>query len=126
MILVIVIASAAIVVLALAVLMTRRASARRRAAMPDRQVEVTESSPVATLRSRAADSRDLYAPAFIVEPGQCFRLCRDPATDAAYPCDRPVEGRGEFLDHRGNAVEVEACGAHMVDLVNWQFRVVDS
>jgi len=22
-------------------------------------------------------------------------------------------------------VEVEACGVHMVDLVNWQFRAVD-
>jgi len=124
MILVIVIASATTLVLALAALMTRRAWARRRSTGPGRHIE-EQSSPIATLRSRAADSRDVYAPAFIVEPGQCFRLSRDPATGAAWPCDRQVEGKGEFLDRRGNVVEVEACRAHMVDLVNWQFRAVD-
>jgi len=93
--------------------------------MAGRSIDQAELSPVASLRSRTADDGDFYAPAFIVEQGRCFRLCRDPGSGAAHPCDQDPVGRGEFLDHRGNVVEVEACGAHMVDLVNWQFRAVD-
>ena len=66
-----------------------------------------------------------YAPAFIVDPGHWFRLCRDPATGAARPCGGRVEGRGQFVDHRGNRVEVEACGVHMIDLDHWRFDRVD-
>ena len=81
--------------------------------------------PMPTAGTRTAATGDFYAPAFIVDPGHCFRLCRDPATGAAYPCDGPVEGRGQFADHRGNLVEVEACGLHLIDLENWRFDTVE-
>jgi hypothetical protein len=113
--------SATVAALVLVALLLRRARAGRRWAGPG-----PDTSSVAPLRSRPAASGDVYAPAFIVEPGQCFRLCRDPGTGGALPCDRQVEGTGEFLDHRGNVIEVEACAAHRVDLQNWQFRQIDS
>jgi hypothetical protein len=75
--------------------------------------------------ARASDGRGFYAPAFILDPGHCFRLCRDPATGTAHACPGPVEGSGEFADHRGNLVEVEACSVHMIDLGNWRFKTVD-
>jgi len=125
-ILAIAIAIAAVAVAALMVvaLRIRQARAAGRPAMPVRDTDQVDPSLV-TLRSRPPGSRDVYAPAFIVEPGQCFRLCRDPVTGGAHPCDQHVEGRGEFVDHRGNVVEVEACRAHRVDLVNWQFRATE-
>ena len=52
-------------------------------------------------------------------PGRCFRLRRDPATGLATPCDEPVVGWGEFTDHRGNVLEVEACHAHRGALTGW-------
>ena len=121
----IVIACASTLAAILVAMMALRARAGRRSAMASRTIDQVEPSPVATLRSRTADEEEFYAPAFIVEPGRCFRLCREPASGAAHACDQHVVGRGQFLDHRGNTVEVEACGAHMVDLVNWRFRTVD-
>ena len=118
--------SATVAGLAIVALLVRWARAGRRSAGPGRDPGRRDPSSVTTLRSRPAASGDVYAPAFIVEPGQCFRLCRDPVTGGALPCDRQVEGRGEFLDHRGNVIEVEACAAHRVDLQNWQFRQIDS
>jgi hypothetical protein len=83
------------------------------------------SPPIPKAGDGTAVAADFYAPSFIVDPGHCFRLCRDPATDTAHPCDGRVEGRGVFVDHRGNRVEVEACGVHMIDLDSWQFDPVD-
>jgi hypothetical protein len=68
------------------------------------------------------DGQGYYAPSFIVVPGQCFRLCRDGDTGTAFPCENPVEGSGNFHDHRGNPVMVESCGAHRSSLTNWEFR----
>ena len=119
---VVVAALATLAVLALAV---RRAHAHGRSAKAGRGVEHMDSTLVPPLRIPPAANGGIYAPSFLVEPGQCFRLCRDPATDDAYPCDRDVEGIGQFVDHRGNVIEVEACAAHRVDLVNWQFRPIE-
>jgi hypothetical protein len=71
---------------------------------------------------RGPDAEEFYAPSFIVVPGKCFRLCRDADTGTAFPCDRPVEGTGQFRDHRGNPVTVESCGMHRSALSAWEFR----
>ena len=65
---------------------------------------------------------DFYAPSFIVVPGKCFRLRRDADTGTAFPCDIPVEGTGQFRDHRGNLVTVESCGMHRSVLSDWEFK----
>jgi hypothetical protein len=111
--------------LALALAMTLVARLFRSRARPPaaaRRIEPEESQvPAAT---RGSEGGDFYAPAFIMDPGHCFRLCRDPATGTAHACPGPVEGSGEFADHRGNLVEVEACSVHMIDLGNWRFKTV--
>lgn len=76
--------------------------------------EQVEAVPV------AADGEDHYAAGFLVRPGRCFRLCRDSEGGVAYPCERPVVGRGEFEDHRGNVVNVEACAVHKGVLGAWR------
>ncbi len=115
--------AATIVLVALALtLVARRFGSRRRPPAAARRIEPPESQvPTAT---RGSDGGDFYAPAFIMDPGHCFRLCRDPATGTAHACPGPVEGIGEFADHRGNLVEVEACSVHMIDLGNWRFKTV--
>jgi hypothetical protein len=67
-------------------------------------------------------AEEFYAPSFIVVPGRCFRLCRDANTGTAFPCDLPVEGTGQFRDHRGNPVTVESCGMHRSVLSHWEFK----
>lgn len=116
---------AVVVVAALAVaavVVGRRA--RRRLPVGTPPVAPHPPAPVPAFGLRGGTGA-VYAPAFIVDPGHCFRLCRDDLTDAASPCDRPVEGRGEFVDHRGNVVEVEACATHMADLGRWRFHPVE-
>jgi hypothetical protein len=75
--------------------------------------------------SRVVSSKEVtaddgyYAPAYSNFPGRCFRLCREPETGTAYPCDQPVVGVGEFEDPRGNVVTVEACRDHQGTLTRW-------
>jgi hypothetical protein len=70
-------------------------------------------------RRRVHDDRDHYDSAVVQFPGRCFRLRRDPDTGRATPCEEPVVGSGEFTDHRGNVLEVEACDAHRGALTGW-------
>jgi hypothetical protein len=70
-------------------------------------------------RYAVTDTRDHYGSAVVQFPGRCFRLRRDPATGLATPCDQPVVGSGQFTDHRGNVLEVEACDAHRRALTQW-------
>ena len=99
--------------------------ARRRLPNGAAPVDLDLPAPVPAPGRLREGAGGVYAPAFIVESGHCFRLCRDTVTGVASPCDRPVEGKGEFVDHRGNVVEVEACGTHMIDLGKWRFHPVE-
>jgi hypothetical protein len=103
-----------VVMVIVAAAITVRSVWKRRHAAPIRGVD--------RVRQPGLDGQEFYAPSFIVVPGQCFRLCRDPDTGTAFPCDNQVEGSGNFDDHRGNPVKVESCGAHRSILTNWEFR----
>ncbi len=116
---------AGVVVVTALVVVGRRLRDRHGASSVRSEGERAGASPIPTAVGRAAAAGDFYAPSFIVDPGHCFRLCRDPVTGTASPCDRRVEGRGVFADHRGNLVDVAACGLHMVDLDDWRFDAVE-
>jgi hypothetical protein len=70
-------------------------------------------------RRPVVDDRRHYDSAVLQFPGRCFRLCRDPVSGSASPCDQPVVGSGSFIDHRGNVLLVEACADHASALSDW-------
>lgn len=107
-----------VTVVVLATLIVARSVRRRRNIAAFRAADV---NLVGALR-QGSEAQEFYAPSFIVVPGKCFRLCRDADTGTAFPCDNPVEGTGEFHDHRGNPMTVESCGLHRSVLSGWEFR----
>ena len=86
--------AAAIVLVALAMtLVVRRHRSCRR---PPAARRIEPAGPPVPAVTRGSEGGDFYTPAFIMDPGHCFRLCRDPATGTAHACPGPVEGSGEF------------------------------
>lgn len=106
------------IVIVLVALIVGRSVRRRRNPTPDGGSGLEFDSGV----PRGPDAEQFYAPSFIVVPGKCFRLRRDANTGTAFPCDIPVEGTGQFRDHRGNPVAVESCGMHRSVLTDWEFK----
>lgn len=107
-----------VIVVVLVALIVGRSVRRRRNIVAYRAAGLTLDGAL----QRGPDAEEFYAPSFIVVPGKCFRLCRDADTGTASPCDSPVEGSGQFRDHRGNRVTVESCGMHRSVLSGWEFR----
>jgi hypothetical protein len=107
-----------VIVVVLAALIVGRSVRRRRNIAANRAACLKLDGAL----QRGPDAEEFYAPSFIVVPGKCFRLCRDADTGTAFPCDNPVEGTGQFRDHRGNPVTVESCGKHGSALSGWEFK----
>jgi hypothetical protein len=59
----------------------------------------------------------VYANAFMLEPGRCFRLVEND-TNHGQPiaCPQPVTVRGRWRDGAGTLQMVEACAEHGVEL----------
>ena len=59
----------------------------------------------------------IYANAFMLEPGRCFRFVEnDGAHGQPVPCSKPVTARGRWRDGASKLRVLEACAEQGVEL----------